>query len=95
MKKWFSITAITLLMASSFIYAKEQANLRSVYKMMDNKQYEKAAHKLHSLVKDYPQDADARYQLALSLLRLEQYEDAINEYKKTVELSDSYARYDL
>jgi len=93
MKKWFSITAITLLMASGFIYAKEQANLRSVYKMMDNKQYEKAAHKLHSLVKDYPQDADARYQLALSLLRLEQYEDAINEYKKTVELSDSYARY--
>ncbi|MCJ8319025.1 MAG: tetratricopeptide repeat protein [Colwellia sp.] len=93
MKKLFSIIGIALLMASSFIYAKEQANLRSVYNMMDNKQYDKAAHKLNSLVEKYPEDADARYQLALALLRLEKYEDSIKVYKKTVELSESYARY--
>ena len=93
MKRWLSIVGVGLFVASSFVCAQEKANLRSVYKMMDNNQFEKAAHKLHSLVKKYPKDADAHYQLGLSLLRMHKYEDAIEVYRATIDLSDSYSRY--
>jgi len=93
MKKWLSIVGVGLFVASSVVCAQDKANLRSIYNMMESKQYEKAAHKLHSLVKKYPEDADARYQLALSLLRMEKYEDAIKIYRETIDLSDSYSRY--
>jgi len=93
MKKWLSIIGMGLFITTSLVHAQDKANLRSVYNMMDNKQYEKAADKLVSLVKKYPKDADARYQLALSLLRMEKYEAAIEVYKKTMTLSDSYFRY--
>jgi len=93
MKVWLSIIGAGLFVTSSFVCAQEKANLRSVYNLMDNKQYEKAAHKLHSLVKEYPKDADARYQFGLSLLRMEKYEEAIEAFRETIDLSDSYVRY--
>lgn len=93
MKRWLTIIGVGLFVASGFICAQEKANLRSVYNLMYNNQYEKAAQKLHSLVKKHPEDADARYQFGLSLLRMGKYQDAIKVYKETIELSESYSRY--
>jgi len=93
MKKWLSIVGVGLVALSSLVCAQDKANLRSVYNMMNDKQYEKAAHKLQGLVKEYPKDADVRYQFALSLLRMHKFKEAINVYKETINISDSYSSY--
>ena len=84
MKKWLSIVGVGLIAFSSLVCAQDKVNLRSVYNMMDDKQYEKAAHKLQGLVKQYPKDADVRYQFGLSLLRMHKFKEAINVYKETI-----------
>ena len=93
MKRLICLTTLLIISFANISQAADKANLRSVYRLMDQKNYESAVDKLETLVARYPKDADARYQYGLALLRNNQFDDSIKANKALIELAPSYQKY--
>ena len=83
---------LTTLAFSLSVFAVQKANLNSVYRLMNNENYQSAVIKLEDLIKTYPSDADVWYQYSLALLRTEQADKAIIASKKSASF-DGYHKY--
>jgi len=79
------------------LFAVQKVNLDSVYRSMNSKNYPAALVKLKTLLKKYPDDAEAWYQYSLALLRTEQADEAIIASKKSASFLGyhTYATFNL
>ncbi|SFC57704.1 tetratricopeptide repeat protein [Pseudoalteromonas denitrificans] len=92
-----SLLFSTTLVFSISIYAAQKANLDSIYRLMNSKNYQAAVIKLKKLIKSYPNDADVWYQYSLALLKTGQADEAIIASKRSASFHGyrSYATFNL
>ncbi len=87
----------TTLAFSLSVFAVQKANLNSVYRLMNNENYQSAAITLKDLLKSHPSDADVWYQYSLALLGMGQADKAIVASKKSASFHGyhKYATFNL
>ena len=73
-------------LAQQFSLQSASGDLKVTLKMVENKQYDQALSKLDGILEKKPDLGAAHYLRGQTLLRMERYEEAVEEYRTTMEL---------
>jgi hypothetical protein len=73
-------------LAQQFSLQSASGDLKETLKMVENKQYDMALSKLDGILEKKPELGAAHYLRGQTLLRMERYGEAVEEYRKTMEL---------